>query len=96
MSVSTPVISLAMRLERKLLIRKDSLAATYAKVHIPPPAPGSASIENLNDEELINLDQNLSKWHWLWRPIPIILYTATIAQIGLATLSVTVYNYRFM
>lgn len=96
MSAVAPVITLAMRLERKLLIRRDSLAATYAKVHLRPLALRSANVEDLNDDELLGVDQNASRGRWLRKQVPLILYVATIVQIGLAILSLTVYHYRFM
>jgi hypothetical protein len=95
-SGTAPIISLAIRLERKLLIHGDSLAVTYAKIHLKPLMPGSMSVEDLDDEALIKLDKNRLWRHWLWRQVPIILYTATVVQIGLGILSLTVYHYRFM
>jgi len=38
MSVAPPLINLALRLERRLLIRGDSLAVTYARMHLQPSA----------------------------------------------------------
>jgi hypothetical protein len=58
------------------------------------PVPGP--IEELNDEEVHRLNLSLSVSHWLWTPVPIVLYTATIAQVGIFVLSLTVFHYRFM
>lgn len=96
MGAVVPVINLAMRLERKLSIRKDSLAATYANVHLRPLVSRFGGAENLDDEKLRGLDQYPSKRHWLLKQIPVILYVAAIIQIGLAVLSLTVYHFRFM
>lgn len=95
-SGAAPIIALAMRLERKLLIRKDSLAITFAKIHLKPLISELPSIENLDNEALINLDKNRSRRRWFCAEIPIILYAATIIQIGLAVLSLAAYHYRFM
>jgi|HubBroStandDraft_1064217.scaffolds.fasta_scaffold09114_3 hypothetical protein len=94
MSVAAPLISIAIRIERKLSI-EESLAATYAKAHLPLPSR-IASIDSLSDEELLNLDQEFSERHWLRKQIPLLLYAATAIQIGIAVLSLTVYHYRFM
>jgi hypothetical protein len=95
LSISAPVISLAIRFERKLMIGSDSLAATYTKIHFRPLTPEFASGESLSNEELLSLDRGFSP-SWLWKEISIILYGATIIQIGLATLSLLVFHYRFM
>src|SRR5260370_12698975 len=54
-SVAPPLINLALRLERRLLIRGDSLAVTYARMHLRPSVSNFSSIEDLNDEEVRNL-----------------------------------------
>jgi hypothetical protein len=96
LSVITPIVNLAIRLERKLSIREDSLAATYARVHLRTQISGFATIEALPDDELPNLNQKLP-WHrWLFKPVSLILYAASIVQIGLAIASLIAYNYRFM
>jgi len=42
------------------------------------------------------LAQTWLKWESLWSTVPITLYTATAAQLGLFVLSLTVFHYRFM
>ena len=96
MSASAPIILVAMKLERKLLIRHDSLAVTYAKVHLRPLLSRYGSVEDLDEEKLLSLEQNLSKRFWLRKQVPLALYAATIIQIGLAILTLTVYHYRFI
>jgi hypothetical protein len=95
-SINSPLISLILRIERKLLIREDSLGATYLRTLLPSMATALGTIEELNDEEVRRLNLRLSRQHWLWEPLPIILYTVTIAQVGLFVLSLTVFHYRFM
>jgi hypothetical protein len=96
MSAAAPVINLAMRLERRLSIRSDSLAITYAKVHMRPLVTRISNIEDLDEKELLALDYRLSKKYWLQKQVPLTLYSATIIQIALAIVSLTVYHYRFM
>jgi hypothetical protein len=95
-SINIPLISLILRIERKLLIRDYSLGATYLRVQLRSMAPVLGTIEELNDEEVHRLNLGLSMSRWLWTPVPIVLYTATIAQVGLFMLSLTVFHYRFM
>jgi type IV secretory pathway VirB3-like protein len=93
-SIATPFVDLVLRIERRLLIKKDSLGATYVHTYFRSTSPTVGSrIEDLNDEEVRHL--NL-KWDSLWSPIPIIAYVATAGQIGLFVLSLTVFHYRFM
>jgi hypothetical protein len=93
-SILTPLISLILRLERRLLIRKDSIGASFLRSYIRAvPHDLSGRIEDLNDEEVRDLKL---KWNTLWAPIPIILYAGTVVQIGLFVLSLTVFHYRFM
>lgn len=92
-----PVISLILRLERKLKIREDSLGATFVRVHyirseIPPPG----IIEDLSDEQVRDLNLTRPWQDSCLDPIPIILYVCTVAQIGLFVASLTVFHYRFM
>ena len=88
------LINLILRFERRLLIRKDSIGAVYVRSYIRSvPQALSAHIEDLNDEEVQHLEL---KWATLWAPIPIILYAATVVQVGLFVLSLTVFHYRFM
>jgi hypothetical protein len=96
MSAAAPIIILAMRLERKLSIRDLSLATTYAQSHLRPLISRFASIDSLDEGELINMSQRLSMRFWLRKQVPIVLYAATIIQIGLAILSLTVYQFRFI
>lgn len=96
MSAAAPIITLAMRLERKLSFRADSLAITYAKLHMRPLISKVPSLSSLDDNELLDLDHYLLQKYWLRKQIPVILYSATIIQAGLAAISLTVYNYRFM
>ena len=95
-SAAAHIIILAMRLERKLSIRMDSLAITYARLHLPPLISGIPNVESLDDKELIDLDHNLSTKYWLRRQVPLALYSATMIQLGLAVISLSVYHYRFM
>jgi len=93
-SLLTPLISLILRFERRLLIREDSIGAVFLRSYVRAVPPAlSGHIEDLSDEEVRDL--NL-KWNSLLAPIPILLYAATIVQIGLFVLSLTVFHYRFM
>jgi hypothetical protein len=93
-SIASPFVDLVLRIERRLLIRKDSLGATYVHTYFRSMAPTFGSrIEDLDDEQVRHL--NL-KWDSLWSPIPIIAYVSTAGQVGLFVLSLTVFHYRFM
>jgi hypothetical protein len=93
-SIASPLINLVLRIERRLLIRKDSLGATYVHTYFRSMRPALGSrIEDLNDEEVRQL--NL-KWASLWSPLPIVLYASTVVQVGLFVLGLTVFHYRFM
>jgi len=93
-SLLTPLISLILKFERRLLIRKDSIGAVYVRSYIRSvPQVLSGHIEDLSDEEVRHLEL---KWATLWAPIPIILYVETLVQIGLFVLSLIVFDYRFM
>jgi hypothetical protein len=95
-SINIPLVSLILRIERKLLIQDDSLGATYLRAQLPSLTPIPGTIEELTDEEVHRLNLSLSMSHWLWTPVPIVLYTSTIVQVGLFVLSLTVFHYRFM
>jgi hypothetical protein len=93
-SIASPLIYLVLRIERKLLIRTDSLGVTFVRTFFRSVTPAPSSrIEDLSDEEISHL--NL-EWASLWSPIPIILSAATVVQLGLFVLSLTVFHYRFM
>jgi hypothetical protein len=89
-----PLINLILRFERALLIRRDSIGATYVRSYSRSvPHALSDRIEDLDDEEVRHLEL---KWDSLWAPIPIIVYGGTVLQLGLFALSLTVFDYRFM
>jgi hypothetical protein len=93
-SIASPLVNLILRIERGLNIREDSLGATYVHTYFRSRSPTLGSrIEDLSDEQVRQL--NL-KWEKFWGPIPIILYAATIVQVGLFVLNLTVFHYRFM
>jgi len=93
-SIASPLVDLVLRIERRLLIREDSLGATYVHTYFRSTLRTHGSrIENLNDEEVRQLNLH---WDSLWSPIPIILYASTLVQVGLFVLSLTVFHYRFM
>ena len=91
-SVASPLINLALRVERRLLIRKDSPAATFVRAQFGM-IPAVNHIEDLNDEGVRHLTL---KWEPRWSAIPIVLYTASAVQLGLFALSLTVFHYQFM
>ena len=96
-SMGRPLISLIVRIERKLLVREDSLGATLA-AHpaIRPIGIAYGDIEKLDDEKVREIDLSSSTWRWLGRPIPIILYTIIASQLGLFVVALTVFHHRFM
>jgi hypothetical protein len=95
-SINIPLVGLILQIERKLLIRNVSLGATYLRVQLRSMTPVNGTIEELNDKEVHGLNLKLSMSRWLWTPVPIVLFTATIAQVGIFILSLTVFHYRFM
>jgi uncharacterized membrane protein (Fun14 family) len=93
-SITSPLVNLILRIERELLVRKDSLGATYARLSHPSMVlPLGSRIEDLTDEEVRHLSP---RGYPLWGPIPVILYAGTVAGVGLFVLSLTVFHYRFM
>jgi len=92
--IASPLVNLILRIERRLLIRKDSLGATFARTYFGRMTPVlDRPIEDLTDEELRHVT---FKWESLWSTIPIVLYAGTVIQVGLFVLSLTVFHYRFM
>jgi hypothetical protein len=92
---TTPFVSLVLRIERELLIRKDSLGASLARTFLRPSGP-FADIEDLDDAEVRELDLSGSTWRWLRRPIPITICASAAAHLVLFVLALTVFHYRFM
>lgn len=93
-SIASPLVNLVLRIERRLQIREDSLGATYVHTYFRSMTSTlDGRIEDLSDEEVRQLDL---KWEKFWGPIPIVLYAATLVQVGLFVLSLTVFHYRFM
>jgi len=93
-SIASPLINLVLRIERKLLIRTDSLGATYVRTYLRSGDLAlGGHIEDLSDEEVRRL--NL-KWDSFVSPIPIILYIATLGQVVVFVLSLTIFHYRVM
>jgi hypothetical protein len=96
-SMAFPLISLILRIERRLLIREDSLGATLvAYAALRPVGIAYGDIERLDDEEVRELNLSSSKWRWLWRPLPIVLYAVIAIHLGLLVIALTVFHYRFM
>ncbi len=95
LSITTPLVGLILRFERKLLIREVSLGATYLRIHLRSIAATLGDIENLDDEQIRNLTLGSLKGQ-LVKALPIFLCASTIAQLGLFVLSLTVYHYRFI
>lgn len=95
-SANISLINLMLKIERKLLIREDSLAAMFLQDHLDSVARTDRAIEELSDEEVRRLNLSLSRRKWIRTPVPIVLYAATIAQVGIFVLSLTVFDYRFM
>jgi hypothetical protein len=96
-SMASRLISLILRLERSLLIRKDSLGATLAEhPFLRPIGIAYGDIEKLDDEKVRELNLASSKRRWLLRPLPIILYTAITIHLGLFIVAFVVFHHRFM
>jgi hypothetical protein len=94
-SATAPLITLSIRIERKLGLT-ESLAATYARTHLGPLTARFGNIENLTDDQLRQLDHDFSRRLWLTKLIPMVLYATTILSAGVAIISLTVYHYKFM
>jgi hypothetical protein len=93
-SIARPLINLILKIERKLMIRRDSLGATLAQTYFGTLIPTvDGNIEDLNDEEVRRLSLKLET---RWSTIPIFLCAATAVQVGLFVLSLTVFHYQFM
>jgi hypothetical protein len=89
-----PLITLILSIERSLLIQKDSLGAVIARTYLVKITPGLGSrIEDLTNEEVRHLN---FKREPLRSAVPIALCAATLVQIGLSVLGLTVFHYRFM
>lgn len=96
MSIVTPLAHLILKIERKLKIREDSLGVTFAQIHLRSMIANHKAIECLDDEEVRILPLSGPTIGWLKKTIPLILYAATIVQIGLFVLSLEVFHYHFM
>lgn len=93
-SIIGPLIDLMLRIERKLLIREDSIGAIVARTNLGKMIPAvHGRIEDLADEEVRRIKFT---WGSLWSKISIALYALTAGQIALFVLSLTVFHYRFM
>ena len=93
-SIACPLVGLVLRIERRLLIREDSLGATYVHTYFRSMASVlSGRIEDLDDEEVRHLPL---KWDSLRSPIPLILYVSTLGGIVIFVLCLTVFHYRFI
>lgn len=89
-----PLITLILSIERRLLIQTDSLGAVVARTYLVKATPAHGSrIEDLTDEEVRHLD---FKWEPLRSAIPIAFCAATLVQVGISVLGLTVFHYRFM
>jgi len=96
-SINIPLIGLMLRIERKLLIGgENSLAAIFLREERRSVTPAVGTIDELSNEEVRHLNLSIARRKWAWTSVPIILYTATIAQVGIFVLSLTVFDYRFM
>jgi len=92
-TIASPLVGLALRIERRLLIRHDSLGAAYVTRYFKPMTTHpSVPIEDLDDEAVRHLNP---KWN-LRSPIHRMLFVVTLGQFGLFVLSLTVFHYRFM
>jgi hypothetical protein len=95
--VAGSLVSLILRIERKLQIREDSLGATYVQtIYLRSKIPPPGIIKDLNDEQVCGLNLSPSWRDSRWDPVPIILYVCTVAQVGLFVVSLTVFHYRLM
>jgi hypothetical protein len=95
MPVSARLVSLAVRIERKLSL-EESLALTVTPAHFRTAVSRMANVVGLSYEEFLDLDEESSKRHWLKGPIPTLLYATAAIQVALAVLGLTVYGYKFM
>ena len=60
-SANISLINLMLKIERKLLIREDSLAAMFLQDHLDSVARTDRAIEELSDEEVRRLNLSLSR-----------------------------------
>jgi hypothetical protein len=89
-SAEAGLIVLSLRIEQELHIRKKhSLARTYARSYLRLTGP---QLEVIAAQE--PRDRNLTR-KWFIRPVAIILYAASLGQLGLFVLCFALYNYRF-
>lgn len=95
-SMLTPLANLVLRIERRLLIRTDSLGATFLYASLRPSGITIDDIEKIDDDKIRELNLNKSIWQWLRRPAPIILCVATAVQLTLFVLAFVVFHHRFM
>jgi type II secretory pathway component PulK len=88
-SAAASLIVLSIRIEDDLHIHETrSLARTYARSHLRLTGP---QLEDVSTQE--PRDRNLSL-KWFTKPVAIILYVASIGQLGLFVLCFVFYNYR--
>jgi hypothetical protein len=95
-TVITPLLNLVLRIEKKLLIREDSLGATFGRSLLGSRVPFLGTIDDLSDEEIASINQITSSRRPYRGPVPTACYAAFVVQIALFVLALAVFDYRFM
>jgi hypothetical protein len=91
----TPLLNLVLRIEKKLLIRGDSLGATFGRSLLESRAD-FGPVDDLNDEEIASLSQKISGRRPYRGPVPTACYASFVIHIAVFVLALKIFNYRFM
>lgn len=93
---STPIVYVAVVLEKQLQLERIPLIGTHARKHFQQVYTIVANSKDAADDSVCSSVLALSYRDWIGRPIAVVLYCVFVAQISLFILSIVAYSYRFM
>jgi hypothetical protein len=94
--IATPILYVAMILERQLRLNEVPLIGIYARQGFKQLRALVASSTGVANDDVLNSILTVSYRDWVVRPIPLAFYGIFVAQLSLFVISLVVYNYRFM
>ena len=94
--VSTPVVYVAIALERRLRLDDVPLIEIHARKGFKQVYALVANAKDVADESVRDSILALSYRDWISLPIALMLYCIFVAQLILFIVSIVAYSYRFM
>lgn len=91
-----PLVGLLLRIEEQLVIGEDLLGMTLVRTILRLSGANFGNNESPHGEGAHEPVTGNPKWRWLWKPIPVILYVATVIQVILFILAQGFFHYRIM